>query len=106
MEEPNKAIRYIQENAPKYAKAKAARVYIENFLRSKKSKLMAQEDGTLGAKEAYAYAHPEYIELLEGLKVAVEEEENLRWMLEAARLKVDIWKTHCHNQRAEIRATS
>jgi hypothetical protein len=106
MEEPLKAIRYIQENAPKYAAAKANRVYIENFLRSKKSKLMMNEEGTLGAKEAYAYAHHEYIELLEGLRVAVEEEDNLRWMLEAAKLKIEIWKTHSHNQRAEIRATT
>ena len=104
--DPNKAIDYMTKYAPEYAQAKADRVFIENYLRTLKSRLMTEESGTLGAKEAYAYAHPQYIELLEGLRVAVEEEDNLRWMLEAAKLKIEIWKTHCHNQRAEIRATT
>ena len=58
--DPNKCVAYIMENAPKFAQAKAERVFIENYLRTVKSRLMNKEDGTLGNKEAYAYAHVPY----------------------------------------------
>lgn len=101
--DPNKAIAYIQSKAQEFADAKANRIYIENYLKTIKAKLMSQEDGTLGAKEIFAYSHPDYKLQLDGLKAAVEIEENLKWMLEAARLRVDVWKTMQHNARAEMR---
>ena len=42
MNPPYKAIEFIQENAPKYAKSKSERIYIENFLRTKKALLMKE----------------------------------------------------------------
>jgi hypothetical protein len=101
--DPNKAIEYIVLNAPLYAQAKANRVFIENNLRVVKARLMNQEDGTLGAKEAFAYAHPEYEMQVIGLKQAVEEEEKLRYMLEAAKLRVEIWKTNEFTKRTEMK---
>ena len=100
---PNKCVAYIMENAPKFAKAKAERVFIENYLRSVKSKLMGNEEGTLGAKEAYAYAHSDYIEQLTALRIATEEEERLKYMMSAAQLRVDVWKTNEYSKRAELR---
>jgi hypothetical protein len=47
-----------------------------------------------------AYADPEYIGLLEGLKEAVEAEEKLKWMLTAAQLKVEIWRSQEATNRA------
>ena len=103
--EPHEAVDYLLKHAAKYAKAKAERVYIENFLRSKKALLMAQTDAkTVSEREAYAYSHHEYIELLEALKVAVEIEENLKWHLEAARLRIDVWRTEQASNRAIDRA--
>jgi len=101
--DPNKAIEYIQLNSIEYAKAKATRVFIENNLRVVKARLMNQEDGTLGAKEAFAYAHPEYEMQLIALREAVEEEEKLRYMLEAAKLRVEIWKTNEFTKRTEMK---
>jgi hypothetical protein len=103
-EQAQKAIDFIRDNAPKYANAKAERVYIEQFLRSKKSMLMAEEAGTLGAKEAYAYAHPDYIALLGGLRAAVEEEERLKFLIEGAKLRFEHCKTEQFNARVEARA--
>lgn len=103
--EPHKAVDYLLANAAKFAKAKAERTYIENFLRSKKSLLMAETDAkTVSEREAYAYSHHEYIELLGGLKAAVEVEEHLKWHLEAARLRVDVWRTEQASNRAIDRA--
>jgi len=101
--DPNRAIQYLIDNAPKYAEAKANRVFIENYLRSVKSKLMGNEEGTLGAKEAYAYAHDDYVEQLKGLMAATEEEERLKFMLKAAELRVEIYKTNEYSKRAELR---
>ena len=104
MEEPLKAIQFIAENSRAYAKAKAQRVLIENSLRSTKARLMNDSDAkTLGDREAYAYAHEDYLIQVRGLSEAVEQEEYLRWMLEAAKMKVDIWKTNQFTQRTEMK---
>lgn len=104
MDEPLKAIRYIQENAQAYADAKAARVYIEQFLKTVKAQLMSESDEkTLGAQETFAYAHGRYIDQLQGLKAAVANEEYLKYMLEAAKLKIEIWKTEQYNLRTEMK---
>lgn len=101
--DPNKAISYIIENAPKFAQAKAERVFIENYLRTIKSRLMANEEGTLGLREAYAYAHPDYEAQLQGLKVATEKEEHLRYMLKAAELRCEIFKVQEYSKRQELK---
>ena len=103
---PTKAVEYIMKHSSEFAKAKAERVYIENFLRSKKSILMASAKATtISGAEAEAYAHPDYIGLLDGLKQAVETEENIKWMLTAAQLKVEIWRTQQANDRQIERLT-
>lgn len=100
---PERAIKYIVENAPLFAQAKANRVFIENYLRTVKSKLMNEETGTLGNKEAYAYAHPDYVAQLEALKIATEEEERLKYMLLAAQARIDVWKTQEYSKRQELK---
>lgn len=104
--DPNKAVDYILANAGKFAQAKANRVFIEEFRKSKKALLMAQSTAeAANAREQFAYGHPEYIELLQGLKEAVETEEKLKWELEAARLRVDVWRTQEATNRNQERAT-
>jgi hypothetical protein len=104
--DPTSAVEFILKNATSYAQAKGTRIYIENFLRSKKSLLMAQSDAkTVADREAYAYAHPEYIELLAGLRAAVEQEEGIKWKLTAAQATVEIWRTQSANNRQQDRAT-
>ena len=97
MENPNKVVEFLLKNAGKYAQAKAERIYLEEFRKSKKALLMqvAQLKGveTMAAQERDAYANTEYQELLAGLKEAVEVEEKLRWQLIAAQMKIDIWRS-------------
>jgi hypothetical protein len=106
---PYKAIDYIVQNAPKFAAAKGQRVYLENFLRTKKALLMkdAMQMGfeSAAAQEREAYAHPEYQELLKGLALAIEEEETLKWKLTAATIKGEIWRTESANERSGVKAT-
>lgn len=102
-----KALDFIRDNAPLYAKAKAERIYLEEFRKSKKALLMraAEIDGhkSAVAQEREAYAHPEYMQLLEALQLAVEEEEKFRWMFVGAQAKVEVWRTIEANRRAEAK---
>ena len=109
MKAPYKAIEFILENAPLYAKAKSDRIYLEEFRKTKKALLMKEamemgiESGV--AQEREAYAHYEYAELLKGLAVAIEKEETLKWKLMAAQMKTDIWRTEQANERMAIKVT-
>ena len=106
MRDPNKAVDYILENAGKFAQAKAQRVYLEEFRKSKKALLMAQSTAKAAVeREQYAYGHEDYLGLLGGLKAAVEVEEALKWKLEAARIRVEIWRTQEASNRAQDRTT-
>ena len=104
--DPHKAVDHIITHAQEFANAKAKRVFLEEFRKSKKALLMKQSiEGALGAQERDAYAHAEYVELLKGLKEAVAIEEKLRWDLIAAQARVDIWRTEQANLRLEGKAT-
>ena len=104
--DPHKAVDYIIANANKFAKAKAERVYLEEYRKSLKALLMKRSlEESIGAQEREAYAHQEYRDLLQGLKDAVEIEEKLRWDLIAAQARVEIWRTEQANLRAEGKVT-
>lgn len=102
-EQAEMALDFLKVSAKAYAKAKAERIYIEEFRKSKKAILMKQSgDQSAAAQERDAYAHPGYQELLQGLKVAVENEENLRWKIASAELQISIWQTQSANSRKGI----
>lgn len=104
--DPNKAISFIIENAPKYAEAKSNRSYLENFLKVKKAQIMqdCKNESSVSRMETYALAHPEYLLIVEGIKIAMMEEEKLRWYLEAARLRVELFRTMEASARNQDRA--
>lgn len=102
-----RALDFIRDNAPAYAKAKAERIYLEEFRKTKKALCMkaALAGGVeaANAQEREAYADPEYRQVLEGLRAAVEEEERLRWLIVAAQARIEVWRSLEANRRAEIR---
>lgn len=104
--DPHKAIDFLLKNAEKYAHAKAQRVYLEEFRKSKKALLMNQcDEKAANAREQYAYSHPEYIGILDGLKSAVEVEETLKWQQIAAQLRVEVWRSQEASNRNIERTT-
>jgi len=83
-----------------YAKAKAERVYIEQYRKSKKALLMrGSQEKTIADREAEAYSDPEYIELLVGLRQSVEVEEKAKWALEKFKIEFEHWRTLQANER-------
>ena len=102
LKDPNRAVDYILANAGKFSTAKAQRVYLEEFRKSKKALLMAQSTAKSAVeREQYAYGHEDYLALLGGLKAAVEVEEKLRWDLIAAQARIEIWRTQSANNRTQ-----
>jgi len=100
VDDPQKAVDFIRDNAPAYAKAKAERAYLDQFRKSKKSLLMlASDKKTVAEREADAYADDEYIELLNAYRDSVEEEERLKWQMIAEQARVEIWRTNSANNR-------
>lgn len=101
------ALDFIRDQAPAYAKAKAERVYLEEFRKSKKALLMrsAELRGHKAAvtQEREAYADPEYIEVLQALQAAVENEETLRWRMVAAQARIEAWRSLESSRRIEAR---
>jgi len=106
MNEPTKAIQYLIDTAPLYARAKADRIYLDEYRKSKRAQLMAQA-GTevLGKQETYAYAHADYVGILEGIREAVEIEERYRWLMTAAQARIEVWRTEMFSARMEMKAT-
>ncbi|XVJ69932.1 MAG: hypothetical protein HEQ39_09935 [Rhizobacter sp.] len=103
---PHKAVDFIIATAPKFAKAKAERVYLEQFRSSKNALLMGQSQAKASVeREQHAYAPPEYVQLLDGLRAAVEIEEHLKWELVAAQARIEVYRTQEASARAEVRAT-
>jgi hypothetical protein len=105
--DPQSAVDFMVRTAPQYAKAKAERVYLDEYRKSKKAILMQNHaEQSIGAQEREAYAHPEYLTLLLALKSAVEAEEALRWTLVAAQARVEVWRSQEASNRAQDRVTA
>lgn len=106
MIDPNIAIDYIIKHSQEYALAKANVVYLEQFRKTQKAICFQSSlRTTMAEKEADAYAHKDYIAVLDGLKDAVEAAERLRWMLVAAQARVEVWRSQEASNRNTDRAT-
>jgi len=94
--------------ADRYAPARAARGYLEDYKKSCLAMLMkdAEKAGhkTAAAQEREAYANPAYAKLLTDLKQAVFEEEKLRYHIKGVELQIELYRTKSANERAERRA--
>ena len=95
-------LEYIKRTAPKYAQAKANRIYCDEYRKTLKASLMETRlNEPVNAREIYAYAHHEYVRHLEAIKEAVAVEEEYRWKLVAAQALIEVWRSLSANQRAE-----
>jgi hypothetical protein len=108
-----KSLDFIRKKAKQFATAKAQRVYLEEFRKSKKALLIIEREkadalagtkSTVSERESYAYAHKDYTELLEGLREAIQQEEELKFRISSAQLAIEVWRTEQANERAERHA--
>jgi hypothetical protein len=104
-EQIERRMQQLRTIAPQYAKAKAQVGYLEEFKKSKLALLMkaaeAQGATSAAAQERDARCHPDYLELLEGLREATERAEALRWELTLSTVAADVWRSQEASKRAE-----
>ena len=106
VKDPELAIAYIFKHGKRYAKAKADRIYMEEYRKSLKAMIMKRSlETAVNAQEREAYSDPEYVKLLQGLREAVEVEEEIRWGLVAAQARIEVWRSIEATNRAEGKAT-
>ena len=108
--DPQLALRRMWENAPALARAKAERVYLEEYRKSLKAILMqkAQQAGAKSSaeQERDAYAHNDYQIHLAALRDAVEAEELLRWRMVKDQAAIEVWRSQESSARAMDRGTA
>jgi len=96
----SKAMEWLVSNADKAADARATRLYLEDFTRAIKAEIMGEHiDEPVNAQERHAYSDPRYKTHLDGLRVAIKEDEKFRWLNGCAQTKIDIWRTTQANLR-------
>ena len=104
--DPNDAIEYIFKYGKRHAKAKAERIYLEEYRKSLKAILMKRSlENTVNAQEREAYSDPEYTQHLRALQAAVETEEEVRWGLIAAQARIDVWRSQEASNRTMDKVT-
>lgn len=96
----------LERMADEYAGAQATADHLAEFKKSKRALLMREAEmsgkTTAVLQEREAYAHKDYIELLDGLKAATERAVSLKWRLEIARMRFDWARTKAATRRAEM----
>ncbi|CAB4140070.1 hypothetical protein UFOVP405_7 [uncultured Caudovirales phage] len=103
---PFEALDYIRDNAKEYSIAKAHVIYMTEYRKTIKAKLMAScREKTESAKETYAYSHEEYELHLAALAQAVQEAEFLRWRMIGAEAKIEVWRSLEATNRTQDKLT-
>ena len=89
-----KALDFLRDSAESAAVNRSNRVYMEEFRKSLKAQLMSDNlDMAVNAQEREAYRNVEYITHLEAMKEAIYQDEKLRFLIEAAKIKISAWQT-------------
>ena len=97
----------LEKVTQEFAEAEANRLYLMEFRKSKKAILMAEAERKdssmpIAKQERYAYSHPEYLELLDGLKVAIERAVLLRHKIQVINMRFEQWRSKQATTRAEM----
>ena len=94
----------IEQVAPQYAKAKAETYQLTEYKRTQRSVLYSKAVGkTVADKENWVSMQAEVTKSIEGIAVAIEREERLRWELKVAELHIEVWRTEQANRRLETK---
>lgn len=104
---PNETFKELEETTIQFAQAEAEKVYLMEYRKSLKAMLMAKAEANspslaIAKQEREAYADPEYIEFLIGLKAAVEKSMSLRFKIKVIEMKFESWRTKQATNRAEM----
>jgi hypothetical protein len=100
-ESVEKALHWLMANATSAAKARAEKIYLEEYTKALKSKIMQEHrELPVSAQEREACADPRYGEHLQALKIAVENDAKMTFLRGACEARINAWQTQSANERA------
>ena len=89
-----KALDFLRDSAETAAINRSNRVYMEEYRKSLKAQLMSENlDMPVNAQEREAYKNVAYVTHLEAMKESIYQDEKLRFLMEAAKIKISAWQT-------------
>jgi len=89
-----KCLDWMRDNAIELANAKANMVFQTEKRKTIKADLMQKSlEKTESAKESWAYAHSDYTEHLEKMRIAIYDYELIRVQMVACELKIEAWRS-------------
>ncbi len=100
-QEVEAAVDWLRDTAQEAAQKRAERLYLDEYRKVLRAKLMKQHmDLPVSAQEREALADPKYAEHLKALKIAINEDEKMRFLRVAAEAKIEAWRSMNANHRA------
>ena len=100
----SRATEYLIESAAEIAAARAQLTKAENMLRVVKAMAMRMSNAkSVAAQETEAYASPQYLQAINDLTAATQAYEELRAKREAAKMRIEYWRSLNANQRGAER---
>ena len=101
------AVDWLRNHAREIAKARAERLYMEQWIKTVKATIQSEQQGlSSAAAETIALASSGYMAALQAYKQAIEADEYLRFAVVAAEAKIEAWRSQESTRRAEGRATA
>lgn len=97
-----KAADYLRASAQASGSARGRMAYCDGNLRRVKSLQMLEHEGSLGDREAKAYASDAYRKALEEIEDATAEYETIRAKREAAQYTIEVWRTQTSAKKAGV----
>ena len=99
-EDVERALDFLTTNSIAAAKARAERSYVEDYAKVIKALIMKEHAGSSGiVQEREAYADGRYLQHLEAIRMAVEEDSKMTFLRQAAVARIEAWRTQCSNER-------
>lgn len=104
-DDAEKAVDWLRDNASTAAKARAERLYLEQWIKTVKAQAM-QAFGSLpvAAQEREALTSTAYLAALQAYREAIEADETMRFLIAAAEAKIEAWRSQESTRRAEGKA--
>ena len=96
----DRAVDYIRDHAPTAARARGELIYLEAFGKSLKATLMKHStEKSAAAQEREAYASPNWVGHCEKLRDATIDYEIERGLIDAAKMRIEVWRSESANNR-------
>lgn len=94
------AVEFLRDTSEQYGQLCGRQAHADMALRRVKALQMLEITGSLGDREAHAYASAAYAQAIEELENATAERETVRAKRQAAELTIEVWRSQTSARKA------